>query len=456
MTDFAAVAGEATNAAWLERDNAHVLHSLHNPEAHLAGNAWVRGEGTYLIDAEGRRHLDAMSGLWNVTLGHGRSELIEAASRQMATLAYCSGYAGNANTRATELAEKLAQIAYPSINRFFFTSGGGESTDTTIKIARSYWKSAGKPGKVKTLAMTGGYHGTTMAAMCATGLPAYWPAFEPRMPGFAHVPLHHRHVRAAPAGSDAGRLAADDLERTILAEGPETVALFLIEPVMGGGAYVAPEGYFRHVREICDRYDVLLAVDEVITGFGRTGEMFALTHWGVEPDLMQFAKGITSGYFPLGGVGVSDRVAGMFASSANLPWMHCYTYSGHPVGCAVALATIGVLEREGLPARAGRLGRRLKERLEKGLGQTPHAGEIRGLGLILAVDLLEDPATEKPFDPARKAGATVLAACRKAGLVTRGRGDTIYLGPPLTASEAEVDRIADIVIEAAASLGAAP
>lgn len=443
---------DETNAGWLERDSRHVMHSLHTRESHLAGNAWIKGEGCSLVDGDGRRYIDAMSGLWNVTLGHGRAELIEAAHRQMSELAYCSGYSGNTNPRATELGERLAGITYPSINRFFFTSGGGESTDTTIKVARAYWKAAGRPGKVKVISLTGGYHGTTLAAMCATGMPSYWPAFEPRMPGFVHLPLHYSHRATAAPGEDIGTLAAADLEREIIAQDPETVALFIIEPVLGGGAYVAPDGYFQKVREICDRHGVLLAADEVITGFGRTGKMFALNHWGVEPDIVQFAKGITSGYFPLGGVGISDRIVETLQEEKNGPWMHCFTYSGHPVGCAVALATIDVLERESLAERAGRLGTRLKSRLEAGLGQHPHVGDIRGLGLILAVDFVEDRTTGAPFRPDRKVGSKVLQACRDAGLITRGRGDTIYLGPPFTIEESELDRLAEIVIDAAKTI----
>lgn len=441
--------GQRGNANMMARDNRHLIHPLHSAKGHLAGNAWVKGEGSWLTDADGRRYLDGMSGLWNVTLGHGRPELVEAAHRQMSELAYCSGYSGNANLPATQLAERLAAIAYPSINRFFLTSGGGESTDTTIKFARAYWKAKGRPDKIKIISLTGGYHGTTLAAMCATGMPAYWPAFEPRMPGFVHIRLHHSHRAEGRTEEEVARLAADDLENAIREQGPDTVALFIVEPVLGGGAYVPPDGYFKRVREICDRYDVLLAADEVITGFGRTGQMFALGRWGVEPDIVQFAKGITSGYFPLGGVGISDAISAVVLDGQDAPWMHCYTYSGHPVGCAVALATIDVLERENLPERAGRLGARLKSRLEAGLGQNAHVGEIRGLGLILAIDLVEDRTTGKCFDPSMGVGAKVQQACRDRGVITRGRGDTLYLGPPFTMEEAELDQLADIVIDAA-------
>ena len=442
----------STNAALLQRDHRALVHSLHNPAGHLAGNLWVKGEGTDLIDADGKRYIDAMSGLWNVTLGYGQRELVDAAAAQMGELAYASGYAGNSNLKALALGEKLAELTYPNINRFFFTSGGGESTDSTIKTARYYFKVTGKPTKVKTISLLGGYHGTTLAAMCATGMPAYWPSFEPRMPGFVHIPNHDVYRYVAPPGADPATAAADELERAILAEGPDTVALFLAEPVMGGGAYVPPPGYFQRIRAICDRYDVLFAADEVITGFGRTGRMFALDHWGTTPDLMQFAKGITSGYLPLGGVGLSDKVAEVFERPGADPWMHCYTYSGHPVACAVALATIGILEREQLAARAAQLGERLHHGLREALGAHPNVGNLRGLGLIATVELVEDRGTKKSFDPARKMGPQVLAQARSRGLITRGRGDQIYLGPALVSSEATIDRIVAIVAESVAAV----
>ena len=440
------------NAELLQRDHRHLVHSLHNEAAHLAGNVWVRGEGTELIDADGKRYIDAMSGLWNVTLGYGRRELVDAAARQMGELPYASGYAGSTNLRALELGEVLAECVYPNVHRFFFTSGGGESTDSTIKTARYYWKALGRPGKFKTISLMGGYHGVTLAAMCATGLPTYWPAFEPRMPGFVHIPNHDVYRYPVPPGADPDTAAADELERAILAEGPESVALFIAEPVMGGGAYVPPAGYFRRVREICDKYDVLFAADEVITGFGRTGRLFALDHWGVAPDLVQFAKGITSGYIALGGIGMSDKVAGVFDRPGADTWMHCYTYSGHPVACAVALAAIEVVRREGLVARAAMLGERLQHGLRNALAGHPHVGDIRGLGLIAAVELVEDRSRKTSFDAARKIGPQVLSQLRRLGVVTRGRGDTVYLGPALVSDEATIDRIVAALAQAVATV----
>jgi 4-aminobutyrate---pyruvate transaminase len=434
--------------ALLEERGRHLLQPLHDPAAEPSGNVWIRGEGCTLIDADGNRYLDGMSGLWNVTLGHGRHELIDAAHRQLLELAYCSGYAGSTNTRALELADRLSEVAYPSINRFFFTSGGAESNDSAIKMARYYWKAVGHPKKTKIISLLGGYHGVTLAAMCATGMPSYWPAFEPRMPGFVHIPCHDLYRYEAPTGKNPETAAADELETAILKEDPETVALFLIEPVLGAGAYVPPAGYFRRVREICDRYGVLLAADEVITGFGRTGTFFGLEHWGVEPDIVQFAKGITSGYFPLGGIGFSDRISEILDLPDSPPWMHCFTYSGHPVACAVALATLDVLKSEQLVTRAKMLGERLNRRLRHDVGQHPNVGDIRGLGLLMAIELVEDRSTKRSFDPARKMGARVLQECRKRGLVTRGRGDTIYIGPPLVATDADADSIADTLAEA--------
>jgi len=444
---------QTANAPLMARDNTHLVHSLHNQAVHLSGNLWEHGDGPYIYDAEGRRFVDGLSGLWNVSLGHGRWELIAAAQRQMSTLAYSSGYSGSSNRPALELGERLAGMTYPPINRFFFTSGGGESTDSTIKTARYYWKAMGKPSKTKVISLHDAYHGVTMAAMCATGLSAYWPMFEPRMPGFRHIPSHNQYRYEAPEGEDPGVAAANELETALLEEDPDTVAVFLAEPVQGsGGVHVPPNGYFQRIREICDQYDVLLAVDEVITGFGRTGTMFGLKHWDVEPDIMQFAKGITSGYIPLGGIGISDRISEVFDSQDSPMWMHAYTYSGHPVACAVALAAIEVIESENLPSRAARSGLRLRENLTRGLHDHPHVGDIRGIGLMNAVEFVKDRQTKEVFEGSAKMALQVIEACRQRGLFTRGRSDAqcnaIYLGPPMICDDAVIDEISDIVVAA--------
>ncbi len=438
---------QATKPTLLSRDLDHLIHPLHSPKAHRQGHVWVSGEGSVLVDADGRQYLDGLSGLWNVVLGHGRKELGAAAKQQMEDLAYCSAYSGSSNPRAIELAEKLSALAYPSINRFFFTSGGGESSETSFKVARSYWKLKGYPNKTKVISRELGYHGVTLAAMSATGLSAYWPQFEPRVPGFLHIPSPYPYRYEAPAGTSPGIAAADELEQAILREGPETIAMFLAEPIQGaGGVIVPPDDYFPRIREICNQYDVLLAADEVITGFGRTGKWFALEHWGVEPDVVQFAKAITSGYFPLGGVGINDTIAEAFDQSES-PWMHAYTYSAHPVGCAVALSNLGILEQEGLLAQAAEKGVYLLAGLKAALAGHPHVGDIRGMGLMCAVEYVKDKTTKARFEPEEQVGAKINSEAQRRGLFSRVVGDVFCLAPPFVTTRAQLDSIVEILSE---------
>jgi adenosylmethionine-8-amino-7-oxononanoate aminotransferase len=409
---------------------------------------WVGGEGAYLVDANGDRFIDGLSGLWNNTAGNGRVELADAASRQMRELAYASGYTGSSNPRAIELAERLSGITYPSINHFYFTSGGGESTDSNIKMARYYWKLRGKPEKSKVISRIWGYHGVTIAAMCCTGISPYWTMFEPRIPGSSHTPTPYPYRYEAPEGSASqGVAAADELEKAILAEGPDTVAMFIAEPVQGAGGVIVPQDdYFPRIREICDKYEVLLVSDEVITGFGRTGTMFGLEHWGVQPDLIQFAKAITSGYFPLGGIGMSDAIAEVMEESGE-PWMHAYTYSAHPAGCAVALAMLDIIETEDFPAQAAVKGTRLLDGLKSALGDHPNVGDIRGLGLMCGVEYVKDRATKAPFDAADGIGAKIHSATVERGMFSRVRGDVYCLAPPIVTSEETIDKMVEILAD---------
>ena len=434
-----------TNAELIARDQAHLVHPLHEPGLHAGGRVWVKGDGAILTDADGRECIDALAGLWNVTAGHGRPELAEAMAEQARTLPYCSGYSGNSNPRAIELSERLAGMCYPSINHFFYTSGGGEATESSIKLARAYWKMRGRPGKTGVISRVDGYHGVTLAAMSATGISAYWPLFEPRVPGFAHIPSPYPYRYEAPAGVSQGLAAANELEQAILREGPDNVAMFIAEPVQGAGGVIVPQDdYFPRIREICDAYDVLLVADEVITGFGRTGEMFALRHWGVEPDIMQFAKAITSGYFPFGGIGISDRIAGTLREHGG-PWMHAYTYSAHPVGCAVALRTLRIIEDERFPEQAAAKGRYLLDALRGALADHPHVGDIRGKGLMCAVEIVEDKATKQPFPAGRKVGPQVLKQAREHGMLSRVKGDSFLLAPPIVITHAQLDRCVEIL-----------
>src|SRR5215467_8735413 len=298
-------------------DRDHLIHPLFHPIDQPNPFVWVKGEGATIQTADGRKFIDGLSGLRNVSAGHGRKELARVAAGQMETLAFVSGYVGATNVPAVRLAEKLSELCYPSIRHFFFTSGGGESNETAFKTARFFWITQGKPEKTKIISREFGYHGVTMAAMSATGLPVFWPMFGGKLPGFIHIPspYPYRFVSDDPSVSP-GVAAANLLEKAILKEGPETVAAFIAEPVQGsGGLMVPPDDYFPRIREICTKYDVLFMADEVITGFGRLGRWFGLDHWKVEPDIISFAKGITSGYLPLGGIGMSDKVFKVLADA---------------------------------------------------------------------------------------------------------------------------------------------
>ena len=435
----------------LERDRSHLLHPLHHPSATETPLIMESGEGVWLKTKDGRKLIDGMAGLWNVQLGHGNLELAEAAREQMSTLAYASNYAGSSNLPAITLADRLAGFAYPSLNATFFTSGGAESNESAFKTARYYWKRKGQPGKVKVISRKLGYHGVTLAAMSATGIETYWPMFEPRVPNFLHIPPPYpfRFEGEIKAGETLGLAAARLLEEAIIREGPETVGAFIAEPVQGaGGVIVPPDDYFPRVREICDQYNVLLIADEVITGFGRTGEWFGLNRYGVQPDIMSFAKGVTSGYVPLGGIQISDEVREtiMTADPENR-WMHAYTYSGHPTCCAVAVKNLEILERENMPAKAAERGAQLLTGL-KALADHPQVGDVRGLGLMAAVEFVADKETTEPA----KIGPKVQAACVERGLLVRAIGDKLAFSPPLIISQDEVNQILDIVRDAIESV----
>jgi putrescine---pyruvate transaminase len=423
-------------------DQEHLIHPLYHPNDAKNPFVWVKGEGSTLRAADGREYLDGLAGLWNVTLGHGRKELAQAAARQMEQLAFTSSYTGHTNLPATQLAEKLSEKAYRGINHFFFAAGGGEANETAIKTARFFFISQGKPEKIKIIGREFGYHGVTLGAMSATGLPAYWPMFGGKLPGFLHIPSPYPYRYQGPD-------AAAELEQAILKEGADTVAAFIAEPVQGaGGLIVPPNDYFPKIRAICDKYDVLLIADDVITGFGRTGKWFGLEHWNVQPDIMSFAKGVTSGYLPLGGIGISDRVYKVMADAPpQRRWMHAFTYSGHPTCCAVGLATLEIIEREGLVEACATKGKKLLDGLKQ-LSNLEGVGDVRGLGLMCGVELVEDKASKRPFAADRKMGARVLQECNKRGLVSRIKDDIYMLAPPFVVTDAELDRMVNIVGEA--------
>jgi adenosylmethionine-8-amino-7-oxononanoate aminotransferase len=445
----------ATSASLLDADRRHLIHPLHHPQDHAQARIFVEGHGAMLRTADGTEYIDGLSCLWNVNVGHGRKELADAAAAQMAKLAYASAYAGFSNEPAIRLAERIVGLAYSNMAAVYFTTSGAESNESAFKIARYYWKRMGKPNKVKIISRQYGYHGVTLAAMSATNLPGYHKMFGPLVPEFLQVPPPYPY--RWPGNGGAGIEAADAVEAAIEAHGADTIAAVIAEPVMGaGGVIVPPPTYFPRLRQICNRHNVLLIADEVITGFGRTGRWFALGHWNVEPDLVSFAKGVTSGYLPLGGVIVSNRVhKAIEEAPMDEKFMHAATYSGHPVCCAVGLRNIDILEQEGLPERAAVMGKRLLAGLES-LRSLPVVGDVRGLGMMCGVELVEDQASRKP---AIGLGPRVVVEAMKRGLIIRQRGgggtpvsgDSLCVAPPLMTPEATLDRIVAIIGESIAA-----
>ena len=365
--------------------------------AYASGQAdipvFVRGEGPYLLDEHGRRYLDGLSGLFTVQVGHGRSDIAAAGARQAEQLAYYPIWSA-AHPSAIELAARLAALAPGDLNRVFFTSGGSEAVESAWKLARAYFRAIGQPQRHKVIARNLAYHGTTMGALSITGLPAIKSAFEPLVPGAVHVANTNRFrsVFAPEVTADDERFSdacAGVIEQAIVTEGPDTVAAVYLEPVQNtGGCFPPPPGYFQRVRDICDRYGVLLVSDEVICAFGRLGTMFGAQRYDYLPDMITFAKGVTSGYAPLGGVIARDTLAEPFLSG-SASFTHGLTFGGHPVSCAVALANLDVLDREDIlghvQANAGELRRTLES-----LRDLPLVGDVRGDGYFLALELVKD------------------------------------------------------------------
>ncbi|HET6368513.1 MAG TPA: aspartate aminotransferase family protein [Pseudomonadales bacterium] len=439
-------------AQLIKDDQDHLIHPLHHPSDHLEPMVYVRGRGAMVTDIQGRDYIDGLAGLWNVNVGHGREELGKAAADQMGELAYYSCYTGSSNVPAIQLADKLIELAPKNMQAVFFTSGGAESNESAFKTARFYWKAKGKPDKIKIISRFNAYHGVTLQAMSATGMAPYWKMFEPRVPGFVHIPTCYPYRQeGAKPGETAGQTAARLLEEAILREGPDTVAAFIAEPIHGGGGVIYPtDDYFPLVRQVCDRHQVLFIADEVITGFCRTGKWFAMEHWKVNPDILSFAKGVSSGYLPLGGIMVSKAIKeAMDTVKLEDRWMHAYTYSGHPTCCAVGIKNIEIMEKERLWERAAVMGKRLHEGLHAAFDDHPNLGDIRsGKGLLAAVELVEDKATKKMFDPDKKIGPRLMQEMTKRGLVTRARLENIFFSPPLVITEAELDRMISITRDA--------
>jgi adenosylmethionine-8-amino-7-oxononanoate aminotransferase len=421
----------------------------------------VRGDGPYLYDLAGKRYLDGLAGLFVSQLGHGRTELADAAAKQASELAFFPLWS-YAHPKAIELSERLAGYAPGDLNRVFFTSGGGEAVESAWKLAKQYFKLTGKPGKHKVISRAIAYHGTTHGAMSITGLPDLKAPFEPLVPSTFRVP--NTNIYRAPIHGDDpvafGRWAADQIEVAILNEGADTVAAVFLEPVQNsGGCFPPPPGYFDRVREICDAYDVLLVSDEVICGFGRLGEMFGSVRYGYQPDIITCAKGLTSGYAPLGAMIATERLIEPFLTG-DTTFVHGYTFGGHPVSTAVALANLEIFEREGINEHVRDTEGEFRTTLEK-LLDLPLVGDVRGDGFFYGIELVKDKATKETFDDdecERLLRGFLSKALFDAGLYCRAddRGDpVIQLSPPLICDRshfAEMEQIIRSVLVEAESL----
>jgi adenosylmethionine-8-amino-7-oxononanoate aminotransferase len=411
----------------------------------------VRGDGAYVWDARGRRYLDGLSGLFVVNAGHGRTELAEAAAKQSAELAFFPLWS-YAHPTAIELAERIAALTPGDLNRVFFTTGGSEAVESAWKLARAYFKRTGKPNKHKVVSRFIAYHGTSMGALSITGLPGIKSDFEPLVPGGIKVP-NTNFYRAPEHGDDPeafGRWAADEIGRAIEREGADTVAAVFLEPVQNsGGCFPPPPGYFERVREICDAYDVLLVSDEVICSWGRLGEYFGAQRYGYQPDIITTAKGITSGYAPLGAMIASDRLIEPFLDNTEM-FAHGITFGGHPVSCAVALANLDVFAREDLVGHVRANEDAFRATLEK-LNDLPIVGDVRGDGYFYGIELVKDKTTKATFDDdesERLLRGFLSGALFEAGLYCRAddRGDpVVQLAPPLIAEQSHFDEIEAIL-----------
>ena len=448
-----------TTADWQAADAAHYLHPFTDFKSLAAkgSRVIVSGENIYLRDSDGAKILDAMSGLWCVNVGYGRTELIEAATRQMTTLPFYNSFFQTATPPAIELAELLAQVTPPQFQHVFYSGSGSEGNDTVVRMVRRYWDVLGQPQRSVIISRQNAYHGSTMAGASLGGMSGMHEQGGLPIPGIVHIEQPFWFERSpdarkslTPAEELASRNAfgleaAGWLEQKILEVGADRVAAFIGEPVQGaGGVIVPPDTYWPEVQRICDQYGVLLVSDEVICGFGRTGQWFGCEHFGFRPDLMTFAKGVTSGYVPLGGVMVGDRIARVLVEQGG-EFNHGYTYSGHPVACAVALANLRLLQRDGIVDQVRDLTAPYLAEQFASLRAHPLVGEVQTCGLMGAVQLVEDKATGTVFPSSLDVGMICRGHCFGNGLIMRAVGDRMIVAPPLVITRAQIDEMMALI-----------
>ena len=442
---------EITTDDWRRLDALHHLHPFTDTkQLNREGTRVItRGEGVWLWDSDGNRILDGMAGLWCVQVGYGRRELATAAAAQMRQLAYYNTFFKTATPTAIELSQVIADLTPPGLDQIFFANSGSEAVDSMVRLVRHYWNLAGKPSKKTIIGRKLGYHGSTMAAASVGGMANMHAQADLPLPGFVHIePPYWYKFGGDLAPDEFGRQAAQALETKIRELGPENVAAFVGEPIMGaGGVIIPPDTYWPEIQRICRAHDVLLVADEVICGFGRTGHWWGCDRYGIEPDLMTMAKGLTSGYMPLSALAVGPRVAETLVEQGG-EFAHGFTYSGHPVSCALALANVRVLRQEGLIERTrDDVGPYLRHSLAQAVGDHPLVGEVRGEGLLAAIELVADKAERRLFDPPGEVGARCRDRCFANGLVMRAVFDTMVLSPPLIITRQEIDELVERVVK---------
>jgi adenosylmethionine-8-amino-7-oxononanoate aminotransferase len=416
----------------------------------------VKGRGVYVWDANGRKYIDGLASLWNVAIGHGRAAVARAAAKQMRAIEFVPTLLGFSSKPAEELATRITRLAPKGLTRIFFTSGGSEANESVIRLVRLYWRLRQRQDKIKIVALNRAYHGSSTGSASLTGLPYFHQYYEPLLDGVVRMarPFCYRCELKLTYPS-CGIACADELERIIQREGPETVGAFIAEPVQGvGGVVIPPDGYFQRIRQICDKYDVLLVNDEVITGFGRLGHNFGIDRWKVIPDMISFAKGVTSGYLPLGGVLMKERIYQTLVDAGpEFALHHGFTYSGHPVACAAGLANLDIIESERLIARVRQLAPYFAKQL-KALEHHAIVGEVRAVGLMAALELVRDKRSKEPLPAEWKVPQRIRAACLERGVIVRASADTIAVCPPFVIKEKEIDLIAATLDAAIAAVAA--
>jgi putrescine aminotransferase len=439
-----------TGSEWQEMDKDHHLHPftdhkvLHEKKSRII----TRADGVYIFDADGNKILDGMSGLWCVNTGYGRDELVDAATAQLRELPYYNSFFQCAHPPSIELAARLQEVSQPQLNHVFFAGSGSESNDTIVRMVRRYWDLMGQPERHTIISRENAYHGSTVAAASLSGMKLMHAQSGLPIPGIVHVaqPYWFGSDRSL-SRDEFGIAAARSIEDKINELGAEKVAAFIGEPVQGaGGVIIPPDSYWPEVQRICDEYGILLISDEVITGFGRLGEWFGADHFGTQPDFMPFAKGVTSGYLPLGGVMISDRVADVLIDKGG-EFFHGYTYSGHPAACAVAIENLAILQRENLVERVRN---DIGPYLQKGwqtLADHPLVGEARMLGLMGALELVKSKDPLEKFEEKQGVGTICRDFLIDHGLVLRAVGDTIVAAPPFVLTHKEADEMIEITLK---------